>query len=206
MKSTSFRFNAVRRRAAALLVASSLWPVPGAAQPIEVRVEKHGELVLVDVEAAVAVEPRTAWAVLTDYDRMASYVSTLKSSAIVKREGHSLQVEQTGEAQRAFLHFTFHTLRAVELVPGQEIRSHLIRGDFKSYAFTTRLKEAGGRTLITHHGEYVPNTWVPPGIGPSLIKAETTKQYEELIAEMLRRERAQARPGAPEGAASAAGR
>ena len=176
------------------LVTLVLGPIVSSAQPIEVRVEKRGEFVVVDVEATVAVEPPLAWAVLTDYDHMAGYLSMLKASAIVKREGNSLHVEQTGEARRAFLHFSFHTVRAVELVPDTEIRSHLISGDFKSYAFTTQLKQKDAQTLIVHHGEYIPHTWVPPGIGPSMIKAETTKQYEELIAEMLRRERAKATP------------
>lgn len=44
--------------------------------------------------------------------------------------------------------------------------------------------------------------WVPPGIGPALIKDETTRQYGELIAEMLRRERAAAT--APSGPSASA--
>ena len=180
----------------ALLAALACWPTWCAAQPIEVRVDRRGELVVVDVEASVAAAPHLAWAVLTDYDHMASYLSMLKSSTVVRRDGNALQVEQTGEAHRAFLHFTFRSLRAVELVPTKEIRSHLISGDFKSYVFTTRLTDKGTHTQISHHGEYVPVNWVPPGIGPALIKEETTKQYQELIAEMLRREHAAA-PGAP---------
>jgi hypothetical protein len=189
------------RRAAALLAALAAWPACCGAQPIEVRVEKRGEMVVVDVEASVAAASQQAWAVLTDYDHMAGYLSMLKSSAVLRRDGNSLQVEQTGEAHRAFLHFTFRSLRAVELVPPKEIRSHLISGDFKSYEFTTRLADKGTHTQISHHGEYVPVNWVPPGIGPALIKEETTKQYQELIAEMLRRERAGA--AAPGPAASA---
>lgn len=196
--------GAARQHAAALLstLALALWPTWCAAQPIDVRVDRRGDLVVVDVEATVAAASRRAWDVLTDYDHMASYLSMLKSSAIVRRDGNSLEVAQTGEAHRAFLHFTFSTLRAVELVPGKEIRSHLISGDFKSYAFTTRIAGDGAHTRISHHGEYVPNRWVPPGIGPALIKAETTKQYEELIAEMLRREHAAAATPAPDPAAS----
>jgi hypothetical protein len=198
--------NALRRRAAALLAGLACWPAWCFAQPIEVRVEKRGEMVVVDVEASVAAAPRLAWAVLTDYDHMASYLSMLKSSAVLRRDGNTLQVEQTGEAHRAFLHFTFRSLRAVELSPLKEIRSHLISGDFKTYVFTTRLVDLGNRTQISHHGEYVPVNWVPPGIGPALIKEETTKQYQELIAEMLRRELAAASPPGPGPAASAAPR
>ena len=85
--------------------------------------------------------------------------------------------------------FSFYSLRAVQLTPEKEIRSQLIRGDFKSYEFSTRIAESGARTLIIHHGEYVPNRWVPPGVGPSLIKAQTSKQYAELVAEILARRR-----------------
>jgi hypothetical protein len=155
------------------------------AEPVEVSVRLNGDRVVVDVTAQVPVKREVAWGVLTDYEHMASYVSNLKLSRVLSRSGSMLQVEQSGEAKRAFLTFSFTTVRSVELVPEREIRSHLIRGDFKSYEFTTTLAgEVDGPVVITHHGEYVPTRWVPPVIGPSLIQAETRKQYAELINEM----------------------
>lgn len=159
------------------------------AQPIDVRVEMRGEQVVVDVQAMVAAKPADAWSVLTDYEHMARFVSALKSSSVVSRNGNALEVEQTGEAKVGFMSFSFYSLRAVQLTPEKEIRSQLIRGDFKSYEFSTRIAESGAGTLIIHHGEYVPNRWVPPGVGPSLIKAQTSKQYAELVAEILARRR-----------------
>lgn len=159
------------------------------AQPIDVRVELRGEQVIVDVQAMVAAKPADAWSVLTDYEHMARFVSALKSSAVVSRKGNALEVEQTGEAKVGFMSFSFYSLRAVQLTPEKEIRSQLIRGDFKSYEFSTRIAASGEGTLIVHHGEYVPNRWVPPGVGPSLIKAQTSKQYAELVAEILARRR-----------------
>lgn len=176
----------------ALAAAGFVFSLSCHAQPVEVRVEKQGEQIIVDVEATVAARPAQVWAVLTDYDHMTRFVSALKFSAITKRRGNSLEVSQTGQTSRAFMHFSFSSLRAVELIPEKEIRSHLIEGDFKSYAFTTRIVDQGPTTLIVHHGDYVPNTWVPPGIGPSFIRAETSKQYTELIAEMLKRQSASA--------------
>ena len=159
------------------------------AQPIDVRVELRGEQVIVDVQAMVAAKPADAWSVLTDYEHMARFVSALKSSAVVSRKGNALEVEQTGEAKVGFMSFSFYSLRAVQLTPEKEIRSQLIRGDFKSYEFSTRIAASGEGTLIVHHGEYVPNRWVPPGVGPSLIKAQTSKQYAELVTEILARRR-----------------
>lgn len=160
-----------------------------AAQPVAVTVQTQGERVILDVSAPLAVRHEIAWAVLTDYEHMAQFVSTLKSSAVLDRRGNRLEVEQHGEARRGPLHFSFATVRAVELVDEHEIRSQLIRGDFKSYEFVTRLvTDASGAITIVHHGEYVPTTWVPPIIGPALIESGTRAQYEELIAEMTRRQ------------------
>ena len=158
------------------------------AQVIDVQVTRRGEGVVVDVRAAVKARPAYAWAVLTDYDHMAEFVTVLTSSAVTGRTGNLLQVAQTGQVTKAFLHFSFSTLRAVELTPMREIRSHLIRGDFKSYEFTTRIIEQESGTLLIHHGEYVPNVWVPPLVGPTMIEAETRQQYQELTAEILRRQ------------------
>lgn len=159
------------------------------AQPVAVTVRKLGDQVIVDVSARVQAKAEVVWATLTDYEHMATFLSALKSSEVLRRQGNELEVAQSGESRRGFLHFSFSTVRAVELLGEREIRSHLIRGDFKSYEFTTRiLPDAGGAVTIVHHGEYVPTTWVPPVVGPALIESETRKQYAELIAEILRRQ------------------
>ena len=172
-----------------LVLLLALVAASARAEPIEVAVHTQGERVIVDVTAHVAARREVAWDVLTDYDHMADFVSNLKASVVLSRNDNRLQVEQSGEAKRGFLRFAFSTVRSVELIADREIRSHLVRGDFKSYEFTTGLVgDASGPTTIVHHGEYVPTRWVPPVIGPTLIETETRKQYAELIAEMLKRE------------------
>ena len=169
---------------AALATACAL----ATAQPISVKVQRQGELVVIDVEATAAVAPAVAWAVLTDYDQMPRYMTALKSSRMTRTGPNTLEVEQVAQAKVAFVNVTLHSHRAVELVPMKEVRSRLISGDFKSYEFTTRIQDKGNSTLITHHGEYVPKSWLPPMIGPAVIQSQTERQYEEIIAEMLRRQ------------------
>ena len=161
------------------------------AEPVDVQVQLQDGKVVLDVSTTVDAPREQVWAVLTDYEHMVSFVSNLKRSAVVAHEGTALQVEQSGEVRRGLLHFAFHSVRAVELVAPQEIRSHLVSGDFKSYEATTRLSQPeAGRTLLSFHGEYVPNSWIPPGIGPAAIKSETGRQYDEMIAEVHRRQAA----------------
>ena len=176
-------------RPAAWLLGTVLAAASAAAtaQPIQAKVHKDGDKVVIDVEAQAAVDPGIAFAVLTDYDQMPRYVSSLKSSRMARTGPNTLEVEQVAQAQVMFWNFTVHSLRSVELVPLKEVRSHLIKGDFTRYEFTTRVQEKDGATLITHHGEYVPKSWLPPAIGPAIIQELTKKQYEEMIGEMLRR-------------------
>jgi hypothetical protein len=62
-----------------------------------------------------------------------------------------------------------------------------VSGNLKASEFTTRVIDRGAFTQITNHGEFIPNIWVPPVIGPALIEAETRKQFQELRLEILRR-------------------
>ncbi len=156
-------------------------------QEITVRVERHGESVVVDVEAHVPGALREAWAVFTDYDNMASFISNLTASKVLDRKANVLEVMQSGQTKVGFMTFGFEAVRAVELVPMHEIRSSLVSGDFKSYTSTTSLAPSGQGTRIRHHGEYVPKKWLPPLIGPAVIERETRKQYQEFAAEIERR-------------------
>ena len=72
-------------------------------------------------------------------------------------------------------------------MPLTEIRSHLIKGNMQTSEFTTRVVDDGTQVHILNNGRFVPNVWVPPVIGPSAIEAETRKQFDEIRAEILRR-------------------
>jgi hypothetical protein len=166
------------------------WALPCQGQEAVVRVQKQGQTIVIDVDMPVAGSVRSAWSVLTDYDHMASFLTNLTSSTIVGRRGNSLEVSQSGQTKVAFMTFSFAVTRAVELVPMREIRSTLVNGDFKSYTSTTRIVDASPGVKIIHHGEYVPKAWMPPMIGPAVIESETTKQYSEIAAEIVRRQAA----------------
>jgi hypothetical protein len=184
----------MRASISGLVVIAALAAPAYAAAPldesnIDVTVEHRGPMIVVDVRMAVDATARETWDVLTDYEHMAAFVSNLKSSAILRRKGNSLEVEQMGEAKRGLLTFPFETVRLVELVPYSEIRSSLIKGKFKSYLFTTRIIDEGSKAVVVNHGEYEPTMWVPPVLGPAMIEAETRTQYAEIRREILRRKR-----------------
>jgi hypothetical protein len=143
--------------------------------------------VIVDVDAHMPGPLREAWAVFTDYENMASFISNLTVSKVLKRADDRLEVLQAGRTKVAFLTFAFEAVRSVELTPMREIRSDLVSGDFKAYASVTSLLPTTTGTEVHHHGEYVPEKWLPPLIGPAVIERETRKQFQEFAAEIERR-------------------
>lgn len=155
--------------------------------PISVKVDRDGEKVVIDVEVRIDASVADVWAVMTDYDKMSSFISTMRSSKVTSRQGNSLEVAQSGETKVMFMKFAFTGVRGIELVPKREIRSRLIEGDFKSFQSTTRLLDNGEGMKIVHHGEYVPKSWLPPVIGPAIIESGTRRHYGEVIAEVRRR-------------------
>lgn len=164
---------------------------------IQVRVQKNGPEITVEVDFPVSASIAVAWEVLTDYDHMTEFISNLESSVVQVRDGNTLQVYQKGKAARGPLKITFENVREVELVPYQEIRSRLISGDLKASAFTTRLVDDGVLMRVVNRGKYTPKIWVPPIIGTALIEAETRKQFGEIRAEILRRSALRANAASP---------
>ncbi len=158
------------------------------AQQLTVKGERRGDLMVLDVELHVPASVADTWAVLTDFEHMPAFLPNIKASSVAARNGNTFELAQTAEARLGIFSTRVSSVRAVELVPMQEIRQHLISGDFKSYEATTRITPKGGETLLVHHGEYASKSWVPPMVGAETIEAEARKQYGQLVAEIVRRQ------------------
>lgn len=163
---------------------------PADSRGITATVHREGEEIVVDVDLVVEATPQQAWDVLTDYGHMAQFVSDLAASSIVRRDGMTVVVAQTGRLKLGVFEMRMQNVREIELVPLREIRSRLVSGDMKASAFTTRIAAEGNVTRITNHGRFIPDRWIPPVIGPAVLEAETRKQFAEIRAEILRRQQA----------------
>ena len=173
-----------------VLLFSAVASIAQAAVPdadIVVAVRKDKETIFVDVDCPVRAPLPVIWEVLTDYDHMSGFISTLEYSGIEGRRDSILMVRQKGKATLGLLSFAFDNVREVEIVPLVEIRSHHISGDLESSTFTTRVIEVDGTPHIINIGRYVPKAWVPPLVGPALIGGETRKQFADIRTEILRR-------------------
>lgn len=168
--------------------------VPLDPQAIAVAIHRDGEAYVVDVDFSVRATPQEVWDVMTDYDHMAQFISSVDMSRVVRRTNNSLEVAQTSHLKFGLFDFKFDNVREIEFEPLREIRSKLVRGDMKASAFTTHFAAEGGTTRITNHGRFTPDRWIPPLIGTLVLEAETRKQFAEFRAEIVRRQRSDQAP------------
>lgn len=154
----------------------------------DVQVQRAGTSFTVDVNFYTPVPPAQAWAVLTDFEHMGSFVPNLTSSQVLERGDARLKVAQKGVARYGFFSANFESVREISLSPQREIRAHNIGGNVKSLDSVMQLQAEGSGTRLHYHAEVTPGFWFPPLIGPSLVRHETAEQFTAMLQEMQRRQ------------------
>lgn len=171
-----------------LFLASPWLPAHSAEEPdVAVTVVREGDTLVIDALMHVPLTQQEAWAVLADFEHFADFVPNMQFSRIVSKPGEPLRIEQKGKARYGLLSFPYESLREVELLPYETLKSRVIKGNMKKMETLTRLNAEGGGTRISYHNEAVPDFWVPPLIGPAFIRHEVAEQFRAFIREMLRR-------------------
>lgn len=170
--------------------------------PAAVRAESHpfsvrrvGGEYLVEGSLTVAVPPVVAWEVLTDYDDMSRFVVDMLESRVLESAGDRLRVLQRGVTRLGPLSFDYEVEREVTLDPHHAVRSRALRGNMRKLEMETRLTAVGEGVRVDYRAVLVPDFWVPPLIGPAVLRRQAERQFEALIAEMMRR--AGLRPALP---------
>ena len=154
---------------------------------VDLSLNIEGDEVHLDITALVEARPREVWAVFTDFDHMAEFVSNLKSSQVIARSGTGMTVEQHGKAGSGFLSFSLDSIRDIQVKPFESIRSRLLSGSMKKFDGHTRFSEEGGKTRVSYHSDAISGVWIPPVIGRKLIEDEAREQFTQMLQEVMRR-------------------
>jgi carbon monoxide dehydrogenase subunit G len=155
---------------------------------VQVEASKTGEAVVVDAKFSVNAPLALVWQVLTDYDHSASFIGGLDESRVLVRSENHLEVMQKGSGWIGPFKMSFESVRGVNLTPMTEIHSYIISGTLKKSNGHAVLRADGGAVTVTYHNEIVAGVWVPPGVGSAFIAQQIKKQFQDLRAEVLRRQ------------------
>lgn len=154
-----------------------------------IQVIDQGGTLVMNISHRVPVSPREAWAVLTDFENMPGFIPNLESSRILERTGRTLQVEQKGSIQLGILPIHYESIRQIEAIPYQSIRSRTLSGGTRLESLMV-LTPAGKGTLLTYHATAVPDLPVSNDMIGSYLTGMLGSQFKAMGQEMLRRAQA----------------
>ncbi len=136
----------------------------------------------------VAVDPRLAWGVLTDYDRLADFVPDMHASRRISKPGEPIRVHQRGEKSWLALDTPFEVVLLMHETPYSRIHFRQLAGTLKDMYGEWRILPQPGGVRITYSARLEPGLLSPRVPGDAwLIEADIQRMLESIAREMLRR-------------------
>ncbi len=147
----------------------------------------HG-LHTIDGEFSVSASSQNVWDVLTDYDHMTTFVSSIKSSRTIRQTSESALIEQTMIGSAGFFQKRINVLLDVRENPFKEITfEDLSKRSFRSYKGTWKLTDLGNTVRVRYHLDSVPDFFAPDFIAAGAFKKNVMSLLKEVSAEIDRR-------------------
>jgi Polyketide cyclase / dehydrase and lipid transport len=162
------------KHAAAALAALGVTTLASSATIRALDVTRKSGLYSLEAETYIDAAPEAIFDVLLDYDRFGRISSVYKEYGFLDPAPDGTPIVYT-RMEGCLVHFFCKSMRRVERLEAREpryIRTTTLpeQSDFKySMSEWTLTPEAMG-TRMTYHLEMEPNFWVPPIVGPWLLK------------------------------------
>jgi ribosome-associated toxin RatA of RatAB toxin-antitoxin module len=176
----------VNLRLTLVVLALFAFGAPGvAAEPaIDVKVQQTAEgIYVVTGSFDVGSTSEAVWQVLTDYEAIGRFVSSISRSTIKKRESGRILLEQEGVGRAWVFSRRLHILLDVQEHEQQAISFRDVCGEsFKTYEGRWQLSAKPGGTRVAYELRAVPSGRQPGFIARTVIR----KNVEGLLGDVRR--------------------
>ncbi len=174
-----------------LLVVFSILSAPalGANTPITVDVERAvDKAYTVDAAFDVKVPASIAWEVLTDYEGIGRFVSSIRQSTIKRREAGRVLLEQHGVGRAWIISLPMHVVLEVREHDQRVLAFHDVCGkSFSVYEGSWQLTPIAGGTRVTYRLKADPTGRQPAMLAKSAIKGSVKTLLDEVRKEIVTR-------------------
>lgn len=193
--------NMLRRKVLLSFLTLLTWGLPLQADAEQLwakaRVDRSMLSGNVDILAFIDVpsDLPTAWAVLTDYNRLAEFVPDMDSSRIVSKPGEGIKVYQRGKKSWLLIDVPLELLFRMDETPSSLIRFNLVSGNIGDMKGEWRLNTFGQGVRIKYVAHMKPGLFSPRVPGDSmLIESDIENMMQAIGQEILRRKKLAQRP------------
>ena len=174
-----------------LLVVLSILcaPVLGAEAPINVEIGRGADKAyVVDAAFDVNAPAPVAWDVLTDYEGIGRFVSSIRHSTIKEREPGRVLLEQHGVGRAWIISLPMHVILDVREHDQRVLAFRDVCGkSFSTYEGAWELSTIEGGTRVTYRLKADPTGRQPAMLAKSAIKGSVKQLLNEVRDEILAR-------------------
>lgn len=166
------------------VAAAALLAVLGAARAGEVldtQVVHDAGKYTVRFDVRLAAPPDRLKRYLTDYDNYATYFASVKESRVLNRtQDGGLRVKLQLYSCVLFFCRTANLVRDITEQPDGTITARIdpAQSDFRETTEQWRITPDNGNTRLQYRAELIPTFYVPPLIGPWLVKGQIRAALE----------------------------
>ena len=185
----------MRRCATGLLAIGLLAPACASAAVIERLKTTHVEdRYTLSVEVVLNAERSKVWQIMTDYEHLPRVSDVIVKSRLLKnRDPHQQRVGVTFHACVLIFCKTMKKVVDVQTWPQNDI---VVIGvpelsDFSYSVERWRVSAEGAKTRLRYHAEMVPDFFIPPVIGPWLVRTFLEREIKATaikVEELARHE------------------
>lgn len=180
--------------AVALLSAVPAWPeVSEVSAAPTIWEKKVGSVFFLEGTFQVEAGSEIVWSVLTDYEHIGAFVSSIRKSVVLERRSDGVLLEQQALARALFVSKEVHVLLDVCEVPGKGIVfQDISHSDFDVYEGTWNITQLSTGSRVVYRLHAKPRAHVPSLISADVFKATAADLLKQVRAEIVRRVRAAA--------------
>ncbi len=160
------------------------------AQVLDATADRQGDTYRVDIRARIDAPQAAVRRIVTDYPNLSRLNPAIRSSKVLAAYGPgSSRVRTVTHACVLFFCKDIVQVQDVKVMPDGEVVATTVPAlsDFKSAVARWRLSRQDDATVMDFSARFVPAFWVPPVIGPWLIRhklsdemAQTAQRIEQL--------------------------
>lgn len=162
-------------------------PADAADPGLRVNADTTFGVITIDAEMLVPADARTAWAVLTDYDNLASFVPEMKSSRVTSAPGQPKRVEQRGKSGMLSFFTPEHIVFQMDETPHERIKFNKVAGDVRSMRGEWLIVGNGNPVKVFYRARIVPKVPLPPLLGSTMIEMDVESKLAAIRREIARR-------------------
>jgi len=167
----------------------ALEAVPASAEDgiaLQVRTRNGG--IALEGGFSVSASPGIVWSVLTDYDGIGRFVSSMRESHVTRRASDSVFVEQEAVGRMFLFSRRLHARLRIHEEPPARIRFEDVLGkDFRHYRGEWSIGSAGSGATVIYRLEADPAFSIPDFVARSAFRGAARDLLKQVRAEIERR-------------------